>query len=48
MTEPAAPGVNLPEYSVSEIAGAIRRTVEERCGLVRVRGDDSASPRRAG
>lgn len=47
MTEPAAPGVNLPEYSVSEIAGAIKRTVEERFGLVRVRGEISGFKRAA-
>lgn len=47
MSEPVAPGVNLPEYSVSEIAGAIKRTVEERFGLVRVRGEVSGFKRAA-
>jgi len=30
---------NAPEFSVSELAGALKRTVEERFGLVRVRGE---------
>jgi exodeoxyribonuclease VII large subunit len=30
---------NLPEYSVSEIAGALKRTVETAFGRVRVRGE---------
>lgn len=33
------PGGNLPEYSVSEISGAIKRTLEGRFGRVRVRGE---------
>jgi len=36
-----APLSNLPEYSVSEIAGALKRTVEENFALVRVRGEVS-------
>lgn len=32
---------NLTEYSVSEIASAVKRTVEDRFGLVRVRGEIS-------
>lgn len=32
---------NLPEYSVSEIANAVKRTVEDRFGFVRVRGEIS-------
>ncbi len=32
---------NLPEYSVSEIAGAIKRTVEDRFPFVRIRGEVS-------
>ena len=32
---------NLPEYSVSEIAAAVKRTVEENFGYVRVRGEVS-------
>ena len=34
----AAP-TNIPEYSVSEIAGALKRTVETAFGQVRVRGE---------
>ncbi|MFY9657183.1 MAG: exodeoxyribonuclease VII large subunit [Methylocystis sp.] len=30
---------NTPELTVSELAGALKRTVEERFGLVRVRGE---------
>lgn len=33
------PGINVPEYSVSEIAGAVKRTLEEGFGRVRVRGE---------
>jgi len=36
--EPTLPG-NTPEYSVSEIAGALKRTVESAFGQVRVRGE---------
>ncbi len=32
---------NLPEFSVSEIAGAVKRTVEDAFGFVRVRGEIS-------
>lgn len=32
---------NLPEVSVSELANALKRTVEDRFGLVRVRGEIS-------
>lgn len=35
----APPGGNVPEYSVSEISGAIRRTLEGTFGRVRVRGE---------
>lgn len=34
-----APGGNLPEFSVSEISGAIKRTLEGEFGRVRVRGE---------
>jgi len=37
----AAPAINVPEYSVSEISGAVKRTVEEAFGYVRVRGEIS-------
>jgi len=32
-------GANAPEVTVSELANALKRTVEERFGLVRVRGE---------
>ncbi|MBS1001840.1 exodeoxyribonuclease VII large subunit [Acetobacter persici] len=35
----APSGGNVPEYSVSEISGAIRRTLEGNFGRVRVRGE---------
>ena len=35
------PGGNLSAYSVSEISGAIKRTVEDAFGLVRIRGEIS-------
>lgn len=37
----AAAKPNLPEYSVSEIAGALKRTVEDAFPFVRVRGEIS-------
>jgi exodeoxyribonuclease VII large subunit len=37
--EAAAERPNIPEFSVSEIAGAVRRTLEDRFGRVRVRGE---------
>lgn len=39
---PAPTQHNVPEYSVSEIAGAVKRMVEERFGRVRIRGELSA------
>lgn len=41
------PASNLPEYSVSEIAGALKRTVETAFGQVRVRGELSQFRRQA-
>jgi exodeoxyribonuclease VII large subunit len=35
------PRVNIPEWSVSELAGALKRTVEDAYGYVRVRGEVS-------
>ena len=35
------PRANLPEYSVSEISGALKRTVEDAFPFVRVRGEIS-------
>src|SRR5271168_4774548 len=40
MDEAAAlPTTNVPEYSVSEISGAVKRTLEGNFGRVRVRGE---------
>jgi exodeoxyribonuclease VII large subunit len=36
---PGAPGPNTPEYSVSEISGALKRQIEGEFGHVRVRGE---------
>ena len=36
-----SPTGNTPELSVSELANALKRTVEDRFGLVRVRGEIS-------
>ena len=33
------PGQNMPEFSVSEISGAVKRTLEDRFGRIRVRGE---------
>ncbi len=35
------PDSNLPEISVSDLSGAIKRTIEDRFGYVRVRGEIS-------
>ena len=37
--DPAQPVANMPEYSVSEISGAVKRAVEGEFGHVRVRGE---------
>jgi exodeoxyribonuclease VII large subunit len=37
----AATRANLPEYSVSEVSAALKRTVEDAFGFVRVRGEVS-------
>ncbi len=34
-----APGQNMPEYTVSEISGAVKRTLEGEFGRLRVRGE---------
>jgi exodeoxyribonuclease VII large subunit len=40
MDDPRAPPVsNMPEYTVSEISGAVKRTLETTFGRVRVRGE---------
>ncbi|MDO9710185.1 exodeoxyribonuclease VII large subunit [Paracraurococcus lichenis] len=38
-TTPPRTAPNIPEFAVSEIAGAIRRTLEDAFGRVRVRGE---------
>jgi exodeoxyribonuclease VII large subunit len=35
------PGVNLPEWTVSELSAALKKTVEDAYGFVRVRGEVS-------
>jgi len=37
----AAPGGNLPEWTVSELSAALKKTVEDAYGYVRVRGEVS-------
>jgi exodeoxyribonuclease VII large subunit len=37
----AAPGANLPEWTVSELSAALKKTVEDAYGYVRVRGEVS-------
>ena len=41
MSEAAANLSNLPEFSVSELSGALKRVVEENFAFVRVRGEIS-------
>src|SRR5271156_84633 len=41
MSESASPGANAPEFSVSELSGALKRAIEDRFGYVRVRGEVS-------
>ena len=33
------PRVNIPEWTVSELAAALKKTVEDSYGFVRVRGE---------
>src|SRR5579871_46703 len=40
-TVPGAPPANIPEWSVSELSAALKRTVEDAFGYVRVRGEVS-------
>jgi len=42
---PPAGGSNLPEYTVAEISGALKRTLESEYGHVRVRGEISGFKR---
>jgi exodeoxyribonuclease VII large subunit len=41
MAEPDARATNAPEITVSELAGALKRAIEDRFGYVRVRGEIS-------
>ncbi|WP_254432389.1 exodeoxyribonuclease VII large subunit [Magnetospirillum sp. SS-4] len=45
MTEEPRPPSNIPEYSVSELSGSLRKTVEETFSFVRVRGEISGFKR---
>src|SRR6266581_2322521 len=40
-----APGSNLPEYTVSELSSALKRSIEDEFGQVRVRGEISGFKR---
>ncbi len=42
---PATPVSNIPEYSVTEISGAVKRTLEGSFGRVRVRGEVTEAKR---
>jgi exodeoxyribonuclease VII large subunit len=39
LIDDAPPGMNIPEFSVSEISGAVKRVIEGEFGHVRVRGE---------
>ena len=39
LIDDAPEGVNIPEFSVSEISGAVKRMIEGEFGNVRVRGE---------
>ncbi|WP_322096813.1 exodeoxyribonuclease VII large subunit [Paramagnetospirillum marisnigri] len=45
MTDDARPATNIPEFSVSELSGALRKSVEETFSFVRVRGEISGFKR---
>jgi len=47
MNDPPMPRPNLPEYSVSELAAALKRAIEDNFGHVRVRGEISGCRRHA-
>src|SRR5712691_8959454 len=42
---PSSPGSNLPEYTVSELSQALKRSIEDGFGHVRVRGEISGFKR---
>jgi exodeoxyribonuclease VII large subunit len=41
MNESATTGANAPEFTVTELSGALKRAIEDRFGYVRVRGEIS-------
>ena len=41
MNDLPPPATNIPEYSVSEVSGAVKRTLEGAFGRIRVRGEIS-------
>src|SRR6202042_312415 len=43
--DPPSPATNIPVYSVSELSGALKRTIEQAYGYVRVRGEISGCKR---
>ncbi len=45
VTSPSSPTHNQPEYSVSDISQALKQTVEQKFGYVRVRGEISGFKR---
>ncbi|HYG89400.1 MAG TPA: exodeoxyribonuclease VII large subunit [Azospirillum sp.] len=45
VAEPPRPGSNLPEFSVGDLARALKRTIEDAYGFVRVRGEISQPKR---
>jgi len=45
LTGPARPASNVPEFTVSELSGSLKRTVEETFAHVRVRGEISGFKR---
>src|SRR6059058_4634584 len=45
LTPGTGPGANLPEYTVSELSLALKRSVEENFSHVRVRGEISGFKR---
>ena len=43
-----APGGNSPEFTVTELSGAIKRVIEGEFGHVRIRGEGPRQPPRSG
>ncbi len=42
----AEPRLNIPEWTVSELSAALKKTVEDSYGYVRVRGEITATAAR--